>query len=194
MAARFGTRSRRESAHGRHRHPRRLPERGASHGRLVGPAEGPPRRGLQRAPARRGRGGACAGRLRRRRHHARAHAVLARAVREAAQAQAAGDHRQAQRVDRPGGRQGPQRAGLQHGWGGPLHRRAGDRADDRAGPAPARGVPHDAARRGLADDTGLRPGRQDARHHRARQPRRQGRQDRQCHGHEGDRLEREPDR
>ena len=41
-------------------------------------------------------------------HHARAHAVPARAVREAAQAEAAGDDRQAQRLDRSGGRQGPQ--------------------------------------------------------------------------------------
>ena len=44
----------------------------------------------------------------------------------------------------------------------------------------------------LADDGGLRPGRQDARPARARQPRRQGRAHRQGDRHEDDRLEREP--
>ena len=42
--------TRRRRSHGRHRRSRRLPERRLAHGRLVGPAEEPPRRGVQRAP------------------------------------------------------------------------------------------------------------------------------------------------
>ena len=116
----------------------------------------------------------------------------ARAVREAAQAAPAGDHRQAQRLHRSGSRQGAQRDRVQHRRRGPRHGRAGHRADAGPRPPSARGVQRHASRRRLADHARLRSRRQDARHPRARQPRRQGRQDRRRLRHEDDRLEREP--
>ena len=113
-------------------------------GRVPGPPVG-------RIPGRRP-----AGRLRRGGGDARAHPVPAHAVRAAAAPPAAGDHGDAERVDRSPRRGRPRRRGLGHGRPPLPDRRADVGAHPRAGPARAAGGPGDPGRP-LAGDARRRP-------------------------------------
>ena len=138
------------------------------HGRLVAAAAGPPRRRVQPAPARRRGRGARARRVRRDRHHARAHAVLRARCSSGCPSSSCSSPRASatpRSISTP-----PRSATSRCAAPAAAGRATAELAiapDAGARPPPARGVPRHAPRRRLADHGRLRSRRPHARHPRA---------------------------